>query len=71
MITKERLDQLGRAADAAEEAYMKALDAEHMSIMSRYQPALLSPHLRALKQAADAALLRRAEAVSIYDRETN
>jgi hypothetical protein len=71
MITREQLDQLGRAAEAAEDAYLTALDAEHMSMMSRYQPALLSPRLRALKDASDTALLRRSHAISLYDRAAN
>jgi len=69
MITKDRLESLDRAATAADEAYQAALDAEHASIMSRYQPTLLSPRLLALKEAADSASLRRSDAMMTYDRE--
>jgi hypothetical protein len=71
MITREQLDQLSRDADAAEEAYQTALDTEQISMMSRYQPALLSPRVQALKHASDTALLRRSNATRAYERETN
>jgi hypothetical protein len=69
MITKEQLDLLYRDADAAEDAYQTALGTEHTSLMSRYQPALLSPRIRALKQASDTALLRRSNGSRAYERQ--
>ncbi|MGH6981048.1 MAG: hypothetical protein ACREFC_07555 [Stellaceae bacterium] len=68
MVAKEQLDSLDRAVIAADEAYQSALDSEHAPMMSRYQPSLLSPRVRALKDAADLASLRRHQAAIDYDR---
>jgi hypothetical protein len=69
MITKERLDLLTREAEAADDAYETALGSEHISLMHRYQPTLLSPRILALKEARDTALLRRSNARIAYERE--
>jgi hypothetical protein len=70
MNSKEQLDQLDRAAIAADEAYQSALAAEHVPMTSRYQSALLSPHVRALKDARDAASVRRYNAAMSIERGT-
>jgi hypothetical protein len=69
MMTKERLDLLNREAEAADDAYELARESAHMSMASRYQPALLSPRVRALKDARDAASMRLSDANMAYDRQ--
>jgi hypothetical protein len=68
MITQERLDLLEREVAAAEDAYQAALTAERIPMTSRYQPTLLSPRVRALRDARDVASVRRYEAAMTMER---